>query len=84
MEKLARLSYGCKTSILDIRDVSGKWEFLNCLARGDILLVPYDPDKNFVPVLKKGHKAHWALVTGERTGLFAFIIKGNCILIIVM
>ncbi|WAR29214.1 CS054-like protein [Mya arenaria] len=54
MEQLARLAFGCKTSVLDIRDVSGKWEFLNCLARGDILLVPYDPDKNYVPVLKKG------------------------------
>ncbi|KAH3851372.1 UPF0692 protein C19orf54 homolog [Dreissena polymorpha] len=64
MEQTARLSYGCKTSVLDIRDVAGKWEFLNCLARGDILLVPYDPDKNFVPVLKKGHKAHWAIVSG--------------------
>ena len=64
MEQLARLSFGCKTSVLDIRDVGGKWEFLNCLARGDVLLVPYDPDKNYVPVLKKGHKAHWALITG--------------------
>lgn len=64
LEKLALEAFGNKTSILDIRDVGGKWEFLNCLARGDVLLVPYDPDKNYVPVLKKGHKAHWALVTG--------------------
>lgn len=64
LEKLAAQAYGCKTSMLDIRNVSGKWEFLNCLARGDLLLVPYDPDKNYVPVLKKGHKAHWALITG--------------------
>ncbi|XP_045164436.2 UPF0692 protein C19orf54 homolog [Mercenaria mercenaria] len=64
LEKITSQAYGCKTSVLDIRDVGGKWEFLNCLARGDVLLVPYDPDKNFVPVLKKGHKAHWALVTG--------------------
>ena len=65
MESLSAQIFGCKTSVLDIRDVGGKWEFLNCLARGDLLLVPYDPDKNYVPVLKKGHKAHWALVTGE-------------------
>lgn len=64
LERISGEAYGCKTSVLDIRDVGGKWEFLNCLARGDILLVPYDPDKNYVPVLKKGHKAHWALVTG--------------------
>ncbi|KAL4238911.1 hypothetical protein ACF0H5_003618 [Mactra antiquata] len=64
LEKMSSEAYGCKTSVLDIRDVGGKWEFLNCLARGDMLLVPYDPDKNYVPVLKKGHKAHWALVTG--------------------
>lgn len=64
LEILSAESYGCKTSLLDINNVAGKWEFLNCLARGDLLLVPYDPDKNYVPVLKKGHKAHWALVTG--------------------
>lgn len=73
MECLAGEVYGCKTSVLDIRGVDGKWEFLNCLARGDLLLVPYDPDKNYVPVLKKGHKAHWALVTG----FFASINEEN-------
>ena len=41
MEHLAAEMYGCKTSLLEINDVAGKWEFLNCLARGDLLLVPY-------------------------------------------
>lgn len=75
LESLSAQAYGCRTSILDVRDVGGKWEFLNCLARGDLLLVPYDPDKNYVPVLKKGHKAHWALVTG----FFAAIIDENAL-----
>ncbi|XP_046458186.1 UPF0692 protein C19orf54 homolog [Daphnia pulex] len=31
---------------------------------GKLLLVPYDADCNHAPCLKKGHKAHWALLVG--------------------
>ncbi|CAC5408867.1 unnamed protein product [Mytilus coruscus] len=32
--------------------------------KGDVCLIPYDSDFNFEPCNKKGHKAHWALLTG--------------------
>lgn len=31
---------------------------------GSVLLVPYDADVNHSPCLKKGHKAHWAIILG--------------------
>ncbi|XP_059058293.1 actin maturation protease [Achroia grisella] len=34
------------------------------LLNGAALLVPYDADFNHSPCLKRGHKAHWALVCG--------------------
>ncbi|XP_055642273.1 actin maturation protease-like [Toxorhynchites rutilus septentrionalis] len=34
------------------------------LRLGSIFLVPYDPDRNHTPCLNRGHKAHWALITG--------------------
>jgi len=36
-------------------------DLLNC---GKVLLIPYDSDANHQPCLKKGHKAHWAVVYG--------------------
>ena len=30
-----------------------------------LLLVPYDTDFNQEPCLKKGHRAHWALIIGK-------------------
>ncbi|XP_063426882.1 actin maturation protease-like [Mytilus trossulus] len=37
---------------------------INHLVKGDVCLIPYDSDFNFEPCNKKGHKAHWALLTG--------------------
>jgi len=37
---------------------------LELLSQGKVLLVPYDADFNHQPCLKKGHKAHWAVVYG--------------------
>ncbi|XP_005104361.1 UPF0692 protein C19orf54 homolog [Aplysia californica] len=34
------------------------------LTGGGLILMPYDADKNHSPCLRRGHKAHWALVTG--------------------
>ena len=33
--------------------------------KGSAVLVPYDADKNHEPCLENGHRAHWALVTGQ-------------------
>lgn len=35
------------------------------LLKGSAVLVPYDADKNHKPCLENGHKAHWALLTGQ-------------------
>lgn len=34
------------------------------LIRGGLCLIPYDSDFNHEPCNKRGHKAHWALLTG--------------------
>ncbi|XP_065348275.1 actin maturation protease [Cloeon dipterum] len=34
------------------------------IAAGDVLLVPYDSARNFSPECLRGHKAHWAIITG--------------------
>lgn len=38
---------------------------VNHLVQGYPVVVPYDSDRNNEPCLKKGHKAHWAVITGE-------------------
>ena len=39
-------------------------EIREYLKNGAVLLIAYDPDVNHAPCLRKGHKAHWALVLG--------------------
>lgn len=34
------------------------------LINGTVILAPYDADFNHAPCLKRGHKAHWALLVG--------------------
>ncbi|CAM1154311.1 C19orf54 (predicted) [Pycnogonum litorale] len=34
------------------------------LMNGGVILIPYDADANHEPCLRKGHKAHWALIVG--------------------
>ena len=46
-----------------IRDVRLLWEEFS---NGSLLLVPYDTDFNQEPCLRKGHKAHWALIVGNQ------------------
>uniref|UniRef100_A0A0B7A1R4 Actin maturation protease n=1 Tax=Arion vulgaris TaxID=1028688 RepID=A0A0B7A1R4_9EUPU len=36
----------------------------NQLINRNLVLIPYDSDKNHSPCQKRGHKAHWALLTG--------------------
>lgn len=36
----------------------------HALAHGAMVLIPYDSDFNHAPCLKRGHKAHWALLVG--------------------
>ena len=46
------------------KGLDGYKPLLSHLAQGLPILVPYDADKNHEPYLARGHKAHWALVTG--------------------
>lgn len=57
------------TGLLDKRDA-----VIHSLARGAILLVPYDADRNHQPCCRKGHKAHWAAVCG------ALVCSNKCLL----
>ena len=41
-------------------------QLIKHLYRGYPVLVPYDADRNHEPCLKRGHKAHWAVVTGTQ------------------
>ncbi|KAK3855942.1 hypothetical protein Pcinc_037682 [Petrolisthes cinctipes] len=38
--------------------------FTNILMQGDLILVPYDAERNYMPGLRGGHKAHWGVVCG--------------------
>ncbi|MPC08027.1 UPF0692 protein C19orf54 [Portunus trituberculatus] len=47
------------------RDVlSSPATLLQLLLQGDLVLVPYDAERNHQPGLKNGHKAHWGVVCG--------------------
>lgn len=47
------------------RDVlSSPATLLQLLLQGDLILVPYDAERNHQPGLKGGHKAHWGVVCG--------------------
>ncbi|CAI9735919.1 Hypothetical predicted protein [Octopus vulgaris] len=61
MEDLAREF--CYSQVVDTAKLCLNviWE---CLLQGYLILVPYDSDKNYQPCLKRGHKAHWSLLTG--------------------
>ncbi len=37
---------------------------IECILRGQLIMIAYDCDFNFEPCLKNGKKAHWALVHG--------------------
>ncbi|XP_014667399.1 PREDICTED: UPF0692 protein C19orf54 homolog isoform X2 [Priapulus caudatus] len=63
MEQLAHTSLGCETAVL--KECNKKTEIvISLLQGGSLLLVPYDSDFNHRPCCKKGHKAHWAVITG--------------------
>ncbi|KAL3874354.1 hypothetical protein ACJMK2_037382 [Sinanodonta woodiana] len=64
MEQIMKEMYSCETHMIDITSEAGRMDFFQHLLLGHVLLIPYDSDKNFAPVLKRGHKAHWALITG--------------------
>ncbi|CAD6231724.1 GSCOCG00001555001-RA-CDS [Cotesia congregata] len=52
----------------------------HALAHGAMVLIPYDSDFNHAPCLKRGHKAHWALLVGlisSRQGYYVLARHGK-------
>ncbi|XP_074786858.1 actin maturation protease [Athene noctua] len=70
MAALARELFPCRVELL-----SGGFEgpnrpqILRHLIEGFPLLVPYDEDSNHEPCCRRGHKAHWAVLTGVVLGI---------------
>lgn len=64
MGSLARKYYKLSCNVVEngLNDIEKLKEHL-CM--GHPVLVPYDADKNHEPCLKRGHKAHWAVITGS-------------------
>jgi hypothetical protein len=60
---LAELWLPVKASIHE--SMADNWaEVLTGLCQGDAFLIPYDADANNEPCNRKGHRAHWAVLTG--------------------
>ncbi|NXH22179.1 CS054 protein, partial [Bucco capensis] len=52
-------------------------QILQHLVGGLPLLVPYDEDSNHEPCCRRGHKAHWAVLTGVLLGIQALKLNPN-------
>ena len=62
--QIAKESYKCNTNVVNHGFADIKMVILELL-RGSAVLVPYDADRNHAPCMDNGHKAHWALLTGQ-------------------
>ena len=64
MAELARVVLDREVEVVESELLLDTDLLLSRLSRGSPLLVPYDCHHNHSPVLLRGRKAHWALVTG--------------------
>ena len=64
MGLLANKYYGLKFNILN-NALDDYVKLVEHLCQGYPVLAPYDEDRNHEPCLKRGHKAHWAIITGR-------------------
>lgn len=70
MVNLAKEVFTCHGELLtDGLMGSNRSRILSHLKAGYPVLIPYDEDFNHEPCLKKGHRAHWAVLTGVLLGL---------------
>ena len=67
MATLASNLYACKAEVYDGNLFENRVEIVQHILLGHPILVPYDNDRNFEPCLRNGHKAHWAILTGEKS-----------------
>ena len=63
MVSLARMYYGMNYQV-GSSGLEDYMKVVNHIVQGYPVLVPYDADRNNEPCLKRGHKAHWVVVTG--------------------
>lgn len=66
LAKLAKEFYGFEYFVTRtaFEDASDNFVISEVL-KGNAVLIPYDADKNHEPCLENGHRAHWALITGQ-------------------
>ncbi|XP_005987906.3 actin maturation protease [Latimeria chalumnae] len=70
MLKLAQEVFHCEAELVSGGMMgNNQRKILRHLVSGCPLLLPYDEDFNHEPCAKKGHKAHWAVVSGVLLGL---------------
>ena len=64
LAELAKEFYGHKCIVLNGGLNDGNF-IVSEITGGSAVLVAYDADKNHEPCQQNGHRAHWALVTGQ-------------------
>ncbi|CAK9302963.1 unnamed protein product [Gordionus sp. m RMFG-2023] len=65
LKTLASFYLDCSLEIKDTQDgQSYDNNFINELMNNNLIIMPYDNDKDHRPCLKNGHKSHWALING--------------------
>uniref|UniRef100_A0A663FI30 Actin maturation protease n=1 Tax=Aquila chrysaetos chrysaetos TaxID=223781 RepID=A0A663FI30_AQUCH len=70
MAALAEELFPCRAELLSGGlEGSNRPRILRHLLGGLPLLVPYDEDSNHEPCCRRGHKAHWAVLTGVLLGI---------------
>jgi len=63
LAKLAKEFYGLECSVTSVGFEDNF--VISEVMKGSAVLIPYDADKNHEPCLENGHRAHWALLTGQ-------------------
>uniref|UniRef100_S4RK42 Actin maturation protease n=1 Tax=Petromyzon marinus TaxID=7757 RepID=S4RK42_PETMA len=70
MSRLAEDLFGCQVTLLQNGMLGeNRSLIIEHLVRGQPLLIPYPLCCNYEPCNKRGHKAHWAVVTGALLGV---------------
>ncbi|XP_010565495.1 PREDICTED: UPF0692 protein C19orf54 homolog [Haliaeetus leucocephalus] len=78
MAALAEELFPCRAELLSGGlEGSNQPRILRHLLGGLPLLVPYDEDSNHEPCCRRGHKAHWAVLTGVLLGIRSEALSPN-------
>lgn len=78
---MLELSKNCLPNHIELYEgVLFSEHIIQFLFNGGLMLVPYDSDKNHSPCNLKGHKAHWAVISGiieTSNNIFIFAKHGK-------